>query len=70
MYDKKGTFIKIYKVDKGVYVLNTKPCTNVLIKYIIRTSINLIIRVDLCSLLSGHLHQQGGGYILVFTVYM
>ncbi len=41
MYDQivKGTIIRT-KVDRGVYVLNTKPCTNVLIKYIIITSIN------------------------------
>ncbi len=43
----KGTNIKTQKVDRGAYVLNTKPCTYVLIKYIIRTSIILIIKADM-----------------------
>ncbi len=50
MYDPilKGTIINTEKVDKGAYVLKTKPYTNVLIKYIIRKTNNLIIRVDMC----------------------
>ncbi len=46
MYDQivKGTIIKTKNVDRGIYVLNTKLCANVLIKYIL-TSINLTINV-------------------------
>ncbi len=49
IYDQtvKGTIMKTQKVDRGAYVLNTKPWTYVQIEYIISTSINLLIHADM-----------------------
>ncbi len=40
--------IRYDQIVKGTIIKTRKPCINVVIKYIIRTSINLIIRVDMC----------------------
>ncbi len=50
------------KLNKNVYtvsqVLNTKPYSYVLMKYIIRTSINLRIKADMCIHIDTHIDKH------------